>query len=474
MRDAARELAHRLHLLRLGGLHLEDAAIGGVDHVDDLAFRRFAFAAVEVVARQGADVEHHGDVARAVEADLHRRDRHPRRRALEHLGDFFAHRRIDDFLKPQADQVVAHPAEHRRQGVVGLGHHRIRQAADVDDRDPHRGFVEHPAGQAADAGHPGLVGAAVDVAHHRRAGQGFAVFFIKRVGEERGEHAAAHTAQAHQAAPCAVDLGAGRALRQHRRERLADEAVGGHAEPIGEGAIDVAERLLGIEGVDPGGQEIEKIAEVFALAFQHVLDRAPRRDVGGDQHPRALRRVEAANFHPHPVTCVGAVAVGGDQGEFLGGVEARLIGPLETFHRLAVGLGIGEPGGQHRKWVGLAPEALALGIGGKRAALRVDDAERPDVAGEGGFEGFRIAQHALPLGGLAQNQERADQAEPGPRQHRPGGDAAAGRAAEHHAEAQHHDQRAPRAETLDHRRCISSVRPRPSVSGGSHGVSAFF
>ncbi len=473
MRHAARELAHRLHLLRLGGLHLQRPAVGGVHHVDEQARRNLR--RLGGVARQGAHVDHRGEVARAVEAHLHRRDGEAGGGAGEHRGDLVAHRGLDDLAERQADQVVAGAPQHARQGLVGLRQHRVGQPRHVHHRNAHRRFVEHQAAER-----PGGVAARLrrgvgGVARHHGAGQGFAVLVVEGLHQQRGHRRAARAAQAHRAAPRAVHLGPRRTLGENGGERRAEQRVRRRAQPLGERQVDVAEVLRRIEGIDPDRQEIEEIAERLALRLEHVLHGAARRDVGSDEQARARRARQGAHLDAQPVAAAQALVPRRAGGNILRVVQPGLIGAAQAGERLALRLGVGEPRLERGERVGDAPEAPSLGIGDDGAARGIDDAHRPLVPRKKGVQRLGAGEQHLPHRGLAQHQKRAREAEARARHHRPRRNAAAARAAEDHSEAEHHDQRAPGAETLHHPPgdTAAGVAAPRSMSGRTPPVSAF-
>src|SRR5215472_16310079 len=97
MRDPARELADRLHLLRLGELRLEALLLADIDEMQHQA----ALMALEPI--EPAEEQHTGLVARALDADL---DRARRGAALGGPGEF--DREITAIvLKHKADQRLA-------------------------------------------------------------------------------------------------------------------------------------------------------------------------------------------------------------------------------------------------------------------------------------------------------------------------------------------------------------------------------
>ncbi len=133
VRHAAGELAHRLHLLRLGELRLEALLIGGVDEMQDEAG----------IARAEAADEHGGAAgARTAQPDLdRRRGRAPFAGVVEACGDERALGRIDEADEVLADELAMPEPEQLAQRAVRL----LEPAVAADERDADRSVGEKAA-----------------------------------------------------------------------------------------------------------------------------------------------------------------------------------------------------------------------------------------------------------------------------------------------------------------------------------------
>ena len=430
VRDAAGELADRLHLLALRELRLERALLGRLQRVDDGGVLAL------IALQDGAHEEAHAARRRVGEGGV---DGGNVALARDRRVDRRRHRRAVGFLHQLAEPPPApvdRPDLAEEHDEAGVGE---RDAAlPVDRGDRHRRVVEE-AGEAhlGDAARLRLV-AEPHVEDERARGADRAVGGDRHAVQEARRQARA--VGAHEVEIERLGLGARRARRLDHREPLdADDVahvLGARlelgevdADPFGERGVQVADAPVRLEREEAGRRMVEIVDGVLQLLKNVLLVLALARDVGDEPADMRIRPAGRADAHPVPARPVRPPADAAGHADLLGGAAA-LVGrhrqPVDRFRGVRI---VGEEPLDGMQLL-RALRAGKLQVGGVRPERRAVRRAHQHALGHVLHEGLRLP--AVAARGVRDAREREHAGRAGEQRHH------ADRG--EHAEAGEHDE----------------------------------